>query len=78
MIKASLGKEVDEVVGKMISSLPRCERDVLTLRFYLNLSLQEMSVYLGLGLSATKMRLYRALELFEALMLKQQRVISTS
>ena len=75
--KARLGKEADEAVGKMISSLPRRERDVLMLRFYLDLSLQEMAVYLGLGLSATKMRLYRALELFEALMLKQQRMISS-
>ena len=65
--------ETGQVVSKVFTRLPRRERDVLMLRFYLDLSLQEISVYLGLGLSATKMRLYRALELFEALLLSERR-----
>ena len=70
--------ETHQVVSKVFTSLPRRERDVLMLRFYLDLPIQEISAYLGLGLSATKMRLYRALELFAALMQKQQRAASSS
>ena len=65
--------ETGQVVSKVFTRLPRRERDVLMLRFYLDLSLQEISAYLGLGLSATKMRLYRALGLFEALLLSERR-----
>jgi len=65
--------EADDAVSRILGSLPRRERDVLILRFYLDLPLQEMSSYLGLGLSATKMRLYRSLELFEVLLLKELR-----
>lgn len=69
--------ETDEMVNKAMTVLPRRDRDVLMLRFYLDLSLQEMSAYLGLGLSATKMRLYRSLELIAAVMQKEQRVMAT-
>lgn len=62
----------DEMVKKAMTGLPRQEREVLMLRFYLELSLHEISAYLDLGLSATKMRLYRALGHFEAVMKKQQ------
>jgi len=65
--------ESDQVVNKVFTRLPRRERDVLMLRFYLDLPIQEISAYLGLGLSATKMRLYRALELFEALLMSERR-----
>ena len=65
--------ESEQVVSKVFTRLPRRERDVLMLRFYLDLPIQEISAYLGLGLSATKMRLYRALELFEALLLSERR-----
>lgn len=51
-------------INEIMTRLPRRERDVLMLRFYVDLSLQDMAAYLGLSLSATKMRLYRALELF--------------
>jgi len=65
--------ETGRAVSKVFTKLPRRERDVLMLRFYLDLPLQEISAYLGLGLSATKMRLYRALGLFEALLLRERR-----
>lgn len=65
--------ETGRAVSKVFTRLPRRERDVLMLRFYLDLPLQEISAYLGLGLSATKMRLYRALGLFEALLLRERR-----
>lgn len=76
LAKAGRTDETVEAVSKVMTRLPRRERDVIMLRFYLDLPLQEMSVRLGLGLSATKMRLYRALESFSALMLKERRAIS--
>lgn len=51
-------------INEIMTRFPKRERDVLMLRFYVDLSLQDMASYLGLSLSATKMRLYRALELF--------------
>jgi len=70
--------ESNHIVKKVMAGLPQRDRDVLMLRFYLDLSLQEMSSYMSLGLSATKMRLYRSLELFDAFMQKEQRSISNS
>ena len=74
-VKAS---EAEEMVNKLMTGLPRRERDVLMLRFYQGLPLQEISAYLGLGLSATKMRLYRSLELFEGLLQAEQRSMKHS
>lgn len=56
--------EHQTVVNTILTQLPERERDILVLRFYVDLSLQDISITLGLGLSATKMRLYRALEKF--------------
>lgn len=58
----------------VLDRFPRRDRDILMLRFYLDLSLQDMADYLGLGLSATKMRLYRALELFGTRLENSQQV----
>lgn len=41
------------------------EREIITLRFISELSLEEMAEILDLKLSATKMRLYRAMEKFK-------------
>ena len=75
LARAGRADESAAAVNKVLARLPRRERDVLMLRFYLDLPLQEMAGQLGLGLSATKMRLYRALESFSAQMLKQQRAL---
>ncbi len=72
LARAGRADESAAAVNKVLARLPRRERDVIMLRFYLDLPLQEMAGQLGLGLSATKMRLYRALESFSAQMLKQQ------
>jgi RNA polymerase sigma-70 factor (ECF subfamily) len=56
--------ERQTVVNTILTRLPEQERDILVLRFYMDLSLQDISITLGLGLSATKMRLYRALDKF--------------
>ena len=73
LVNALQTEESDQVVSKVFTRLPRRERDELMLRFYLDLPIQEISAYLGLGLSATKMRLYRALGSFEALLLSERR-----
>lgn len=57
-------KADSQLVSGVLERFPRRDRDILMLRFYLDFSLQDISEYLGIGLSATKMRLYRALELF--------------
>ena len=47
-----------------LAQLPEQARDILILRFFLELSLEEIAVTLGVGSSAAKMRLYRALGQF--------------
>jgi RNA polymerase sigma-70 factor (ECF subfamily) len=51
-------------VGETIGRLSEQDREVLVLRHVGQLSFQEIAAALGLGLSATKMRLYRAEERF--------------
>ena len=53
---------VDDDIEQMLRQLPAPDRDVLQLRFYQDLNLDEIAAALEIGLSATKMRLYRALE----------------
>ena len=48
--------------GSMVKSLSEEEQQILTLRFVSELSLAEIAVVMKIGLSATKMRFYRALE----------------
>jgi RNA polymerase sigma-70 factor (ECF subfamily) len=57
--------EAIERVREVLSGLPSQARDVLMLRFYRDLSLEYIARSLGIGLSAAKMRLYRALAQFE-------------
>lgn len=52
----------EAVVRQILASLPENARQVLSLRFYGEFSLEEISRILRLTLSATKARLYRALE----------------
>lgn len=63
-------------INNILTRLPRRERDVLMLRFYVDLSLKDMAAYLGLSLSATKMRLYRALEMFGVFLQAENGVVS--
>lgn len=53
-----------EHVQSTMQSLSVDNREVLELRFYNDLSLSELATTLGLSLSATKMRLYRAIAVF--------------
>ncbi len=65
--------EERDLVRRVMQRMPRRERDILMLRFYVDLPLQEMADSLGIGLSAAKMRLYRALDLFAAQIESEQR-----
>lgn len=59
-------KTVMRRVHRTLEGLSQPSRDVLMLRFFSGLSIEQMSRTLGIGLSATKMRLYRALEQFSS------------
>jgi len=54
-----------ELVHRVLNELPSQARDVLLLRFHSELSLEDIANTLGIGLSASKMRLYRAVSAFE-------------
>jgi len=54
-------------VQDTLTLLPDTARDILHLRFNVELPISSISERLGISLSATKMRLYRAQEMFEAL-----------
>ncbi|MFT5218393.1 MAG: hypothetical protein ACI9LO_003543 [Planctomycetota bacterium] len=58
-----------------LSILLRRHHDSLVARCYVYFSLKEMGEYLGLGLSATKMRFYRAVELFGVRLKAEQNAI---
>lgn len=55
-------KEGDYAISNSIKKLSKQEQDIIEMRFYSELTLQEISVALNIGLSATKMRLYRAVD----------------
>ena len=52
-------------VRDVLAGLPNPAREVLILRFYRELGLEEIATTLGIGLSAAKMRLYRAIRQFD-------------
>lgn len=57
----------DDQVLQLLDQVSADERQVLVLRFVADLSLQEIASSLGLSLSATKMRLYRATDKLRSL-----------
>ena len=64
-----------DLVNKVLDSISWREREVLMLRYYVDMPLRDMADYLGLGLSATKMRLYRALDSFGDRIEAEQRFV---
>lgn len=52
-------------VKKVLNEIPTNARKVLEMRFYTELSLEDIAHNLGIGLSAAKMRLYRAQDMFK-------------
>ena len=65
-------QELGGPVGSAMKSLPDDDRQILILRHTAELSFDELSAALGLKLSATKMRLYRAEERFREAYAKAQ------
>lgn len=73
--KEAMGPDSDnsEYVHKALEQLREDEREVITLRFISDLSLEEMSDVLNIKLSATKMRLYRAMDRFKQIYQNQEK-----
>lgn len=57
--------EDSEVFSLTLANLPFKAREILQLRFIQELSLEDIAQTLSIGLSATKMRLCRAIELYQ-------------
>jgi len=49
-------------LGSVLEALPQRARHVIELRYFADLKLEEIALLLDISLSATKMRLYRALD----------------
>lgn len=60
--------ERSELIRVALARLDEPEREIIVLRFFGGLTLEEAADVLDLGLSAAKMRLYRAMEAFKAAM----------
>ena len=60
-------------VRKALSKMDHEKRDIVSLRFVKGLSLQEIAEVRELKLSATKMRLYRALSQFQEVYAKAKK-----
>ncbi len=69
-----VSQELSADVQESIAELKEKEREVLTLKFMSGLTIQEIADVLELGLSATKMRLYRAMESFKEVYIQKKNV----
>ena len=72
--KVTSSTQPHPAVKQALSQLQEQERDVIMLRYYMDLSLHDVSSMLDIGLSATKMRLYRALEKVTLLLPTEQQM----
>ena len=59
------GSEIADRVQLAMDTMKDKEREVLVMKFTSGLTIQEISEVMGIGLSAAKMRLYRALDAFK-------------
>lgn len=59
--------DVAHKIGETLQCLTQSNQEILHLRFYSDQSLDEIARSLSLSLSATKMRLYRALAVFKSI-----------
>lgn len=62
----NLSEEIQDAMGRLKEE----QRRIIILKYVSGLSLQEIADVLGIGLSAAKMRLYRALDEFKKVYLK--------
>ncbi|MDF1751930.1 MAG: sigma-70 family RNA polymerase sigma factor [Verrucomicrobiales bacterium] len=74
--REAMGPDMDnsEYVHLALKELRDEDREIITLRFISDLSLEQMTEVLDIKLSATKMRLYRAMEKFKEVYLRHQKV----
>lgn len=61
LIARQLSKETSETLSRAIDSLPEKQREIIIYRFYNNLSSQEISLRMSIGLDSTYTLLSRAL-----------------
>ena len=61
---AGVEEEARIQVNTVLQAMSENNREVLQLRFFGDQSLDDMAASLNLSLSATKMRLYRAMDVF--------------
>lgn len=61
-------KELKDDVDNILKQLKNKETEILVLKYYAGLSLQQITILLGINLSNTKVRLHRAKEKFRDLM----------
>jgi RNA polymerase sigma-70 factor (ECF subfamily) len=66
------GGELASQVAAILEEVPAPAREVLRLRFYRDHSIEEIARIQGVGVSAAKMRLYRALDAFAESYLRGQ------
>ena len=62
--------ELSELVQEVISKLKTEDREIIVMKFISGLTIQEIADVLEIGLSAAKMRLYRALDVFKETYMK--------
>lgn len=65
-----LEEQLSSVVQEAISKLKDADREVIVMKFMSGLTIQEIADVLEIGLSAAKMRLYRALDAFKEVYVK--------
>lgn len=53
--------DLTELIDRLLRALPAQAAEILSLRFYADLGIEDIAQILGIGLSAAKMRLYRSL-----------------
>jgi len=77
MENENVKEELSEGVREAINTLKDSEKEILTLKFMSGLTIQEISEVMEIGLSAAKMRLYRAMESFKEVYTKSNPELTT-
>ena len=63
--------ELSDLMQHVLSKMTDKCHTIITMRFFYEMSIDEIAKTLNLGLSATKMRLYRALEQFKLIYMEE-------
>jgi len=65
--------DLKEDIDNVLNKLKKKETEILILKYYADLSLQQIADFLGINLSNTKVRLHRARENFRNLVIQHQK-----